>query len=308
MASKDILTKRYMQEPTRFADFFNSYVYSGKEVIDANKLLEVDTSNITVIHPLNGSKPITIQKYRDILKKSVLMQSDKAYYLFLGIENQTDVHYAMPVRNMLYNALVYTQQVETIARYNRDNKRYNENSGEFLSGFTKLDKLIPVITVTVYWGTIPWDAPITLKEMLTDIDSESNAFIDDINCNLFSIIDAEDLPSFKTELNELFQLLRARNDVDALIELLNNDSRFYNISKDTATIMREFADIKLPRKNKEGKYNMCKAIEDLKKENQDTKAIELIKNLMLTSKKSFDDACSMLCISKSDIKRYRKMI
>lgn len=311
MARKDALTKKYMRNSEIFADFFNGYIYDGKDVIHGTDLSEVDTTNIAIIPNAKGTRSLTVQKYRDILKQAVLMQSDKAYYLFLGIENQTDIHYAMPVRNMLYNALIYSQQIDSIAKANRGTGEYDD-SDSFLSGFTKNDKLIPVITVTVYWGAKPWNAPITLKEMFADIDEATDRLIDDINCNLFSIIDIDELPSYKTELNELFKLLKARNDVDALQQLLTSNIDFKNISKDTALMMSEFADIRLPRKNREGNYNMCKAIEDLEKRNQELGAdkalVNAIKNLMTNTKKSFEEACALLCIPQSDMMRYKNMI
>ena len=311
MAQKDAVAKKYMRDTSIFADFFNGYIYNGDNIIQSGDLSEVDTSNITIIPYVKGTKSVTIQKYRDILKKAVLMRSDKMYYLFLGIENQSDIHYAMPVRNMLYNALVYSQQVDTIAKYNREND-ICKNSDEYLSGFTKTDKLIPIITVTVYWGIKTWDAPLTLKEMIVSVDEETDKLIDDINCNLFSIIDIEELPHYRTELYELFSLLRARNDGNVLHELVTNNVGFENISRDTAIMMREFADIKLPRKNKEGRYNMCKAITDLEKKNQalgaDNALICAIKNLMINQKKSFEEVCILMGIPNADMSRYKKMI
>ena len=60
------------------------------------------------------------------------------------------------------------------------------------------------------------------------------------------------LKLYRTELNELFNLLKARNNSDALRELIINNSRIKKISKDTAFMMREFADIRIPRVNKDG--------------------------------------------------------
>ena len=267
MAKKDAITKNYMRKPDIFADFFNGYIYEGEEVVKSTDLSEVDTSNIAIIPSIKGNKTITIQKYRDIIKQAVLMQSSKSYYLLLGIENQSDIHYAMPVRNMLYDALVYSRQVETITKSNHENELANDSS-TFLSGFSKKDKLIPVITVTVYWGSDPWDAPVTLKEMLIDTDDKVSGFINDFNCNLFSIVDIEKLPEYKTELKELFNLLRARNNGYDFQSLISNDSKYNNISKDTAIMMHELAGIKLPRKNKEGNYNMCKAILEIQDESR----------------------------------------
>ena len=71
---------------------------------------------------------MAIQKYRDIIKKAIVMKSDNAYLVLCGIENQTDIHYAMPVRNMLYNALSYYEQMEKIAAYNRENGKCVANN------------------------------------------------------------------------------------------------------------------------------------------------------------------------------------
>lgn len=323
MASRDTISKNYMRNPEHFADFYNGFVYGGREVLKSEDLVEVDTSNIAIIPCKKGTKPITIQKYRDILKKAILMSSGKAYYLFLGIENQSNINYAMPIRSMLYDALVYNEQVETIAKSNKE-KGLFESGDEFLSGITKNDKLIPIITVTLYWGSEPWDAPKTLKDMLIETDSSAERFINDFDCNLFSIVDTENLPEFRTELNELFRLLSVRNNGNALNELVTNNANYQSISRDTAVMMHEFADIKLPRKNKEGKYNMCKAIDDIRKmgveegiekgiergvaQGIEATWLEAIRNTMNNAKKTFEEACVILGISEENMAHYKNMI
>lgn len=70
----------------------------------------------------------------------------------------------------------------------------------------------------------------------------------------------------------------------------------------------------LPRRNKEGKYNMC--VMDLEKKNQEIGKeigkentwVEAIRNIMKTSTKTFEEACAMLCINQVDMVKYRKMI
>lgn len=47
---------------------------------------------------------------KDTVTKSY-MSKKKCSYLILGIENQSDVHYAMPVKNLIYDALNYGQQI-----------------------------------------------------------------------------------------------------------------------------------------------------------------------------------------------------
>ena len=58
------------------------------------------------------------QKHRDLLKFAAMMQDSHVNYVILGVENQMEVHYAMPVRNMVYDALQYDKQVAMIAAAN----------------------------------------------------------------------------------------------------------------------------------------------------------------------------------------------
>jgi hypothetical protein len=143
MSDKDTATKKYMQDKETFADAFNFFLYGGRQVIDPGKLEPLDTASIALPYGDNG-KAVSMQKYRDILKKLTVMRDGRATYLMLGIENQSEVHYAMPVRNMLYNAIQYANQVEEIAKTHKANKDSGSRA-EFLSGFHKTDRISPVI-------------------------------------------------------------------------------------------------------------------------------------------------------------------
>lgn len=41
----------------------------------------------------------------------------------------------------------------------------------------KDDRLIPVITITLYWGNDAWDAPRTLREMFSEVDEHLKRFL-----------------------------------------------------------------------------------------------------------------------------------
>lgn len=41
-----------------------------------------------------------------------MARDERAVYVILGVENQDKIHYAMAVKNMLYDALQYAKQVE----------------------------------------------------------------------------------------------------------------------------------------------------------------------------------------------------
>ncbi len=60
----------------------------------------------------NRKQTHAIQKYRDIVRQ-VTIDNTEEYLarIIVGIEEQSEVYYAMPVRNMLYDALNYSRQV-----------------------------------------------------------------------------------------------------------------------------------------------------------------------------------------------------
>ncbi len=90
--------------------------------------------------------------------------------------------------------------------------------------------------------------------MFDDMDAQTAALVDDCNINLFSIIDQEVLPEFETELRELFGILNSRGDGVKMQKVVTSNDAYSNIDKETAEMISTFANIKLPRKNKEGGY------------------------------------------------------
>ena len=72
----------------------------------------------------------------------------------------------MPVRTMLYDALEYTGQIQRIAAKHKQYREFGTTNGEYLSGFYKNDRLLPVITLVIYFGPDEWDAPVSLHEMM----------------------------------------------------------------------------------------------------------------------------------------------
>ena len=57
-------------------------------------------------------------------------------------------------------------------------------SGEYLSGFYAGDRLMPVITLVVYFGADEWTAPLSLRGMMDVRDPRLSGFIQDYRINL----------------------------------------------------------------------------------------------------------------------------
>ncbi|NEX00476.1 hypothetical protein SAMN04487829_0044 [Pseudobutyrivibrio sp. NOR37] len=60
--------------------------------------------------------------------------------------------------------------------------------------------------------------------------------------------------------------------------------------------------------NKEGNYNMCKAVIDLTNKGRAEGIAFSIKSIMQSFNYSFEQACAVLKIDAKDMERYRKMI
>ena len=151
MGMADTVTKEYMRGNKVFADAFNYLIYDGEQVVKPALLQEFDTTEIAIPFALDENESPTedvVQKYRDVLKSTVIMQDSRASYILLGVENQTEIHYAMPVRNIIYDALQYGKQVSEVAkRHKNQGDRKGHNKGEYLSGFYKEDRIRPVVTL-----------------------------------------------------------------------------------------------------------------------------------------------------------------
>lgn len=175
------------------------------------------------------------QKHRDLLKFAAMMQDSHANYVILGVENQMEVHYAMPVRNMVYDALQYDKQVAMIAADNRRNKRFSSgtmrNNGEFLSGFLRTDKILPVITLTLYFGTEPWDGPLSLREMYDINDSKLLDFVPDYRVQLIQpmTLSEDDFEKFHTSLREVLQTIKYSVDAQKLTEYITQNERIHRL-------------------------------------------------------------------------------
>lgn len=260
MGSKDSYSKKFLQNNEVFADAFNMLIYNGQQIIKPDELTPLDISELTI--PYSGRKFSEIQRYRDILKLFTAKRTDRIIYLILGIESQTDIHYAMPVRNMLYDAIHYSMQIETLRKKNQKSGVLDSNT--FLSGILKEDKITPVITLTVYFGTQQWDGPVCLKEMFADVDEKCLKFIQDYRIFLLAPQQPKsELLKLSSELREVMLFINCSHDKGQLRELLHSDERFGKLSIDASFLLNSFVGKDLDIDPQKENFNMCKAIDDM---------------------------------------------
>lgn len=263
MGKVDNITKKYMKQNDRFADACNYFLFNGESVIRADELEDRDITELGVFEGKN-SKVASIQRLRDVLKRCIVKSANGVTYMIIGIENQTDIDYAMVIRNMVYDALNYASQVETYAKEHRTKK--DLEGAEFLSGLAKKDKLMPVVTLTIYWKSGKWDGARSLHEMLDIDNAEILEYVSDYKLNLIVPDDIEDFSKFKTELGKVLNFINySENKEEIRRRYLNAESSEESkLSKDAVILLNECvkADIRITEDEGEEK-DMCKGIKDL---------------------------------------------
>ena len=294
MSKIDVCTKAYMSNPRFFSDAFNYYFFHGEKVVKPEELTVQDIAEIALPYG-NGEDDIIIpaQKFRDILKKWTIMTSRDATYMLLGVENQANVHYAMPIRNMLYDALNYSSQVEAIGKKHR--RRKDIEGDEFLSGFKKQDKVKPIFTLVIYWGTKEWDAPKSLYEMM-DIKEEMigiiKEYVDDYKLHVIVPNEIENFEQFSTELGYCLRYIQSSTSRLKLEQLLKDHKDVYSrFDKMSGKLIQVVTNTILPKEaEREDSINMCKAIEDMMK---DAEAKGTEKAVLETAKRFFETGGTM---------------
>lgn len=270
MSKKDTVTKAFMRENTVFADAFNYLIFNGKKVIQPERLQELDTTELVqLIAKGKNNKNESVQKYRDILKAAVIMEDENADYLLLGIENQTEIHYAMPVRNMIYDALQYGNQVAAIAAQNVKEKKAPTRA-EFLSGFYKADKLRPVITLVLHFGADPWDGATSLHEMMYFPLEEMRTFIQDYKIHLIDpvALEPDELEKFSTSLREVLGCIKYSKDKEKLSSFIRNNTRMM-LEINAARVIQAITNITLDLSEEVEEVDMCKAIDDMMQDSRE---------------------------------------
>ena len=263
MGKVDIATKQYMSHRDVIADVFNFYIYDGRQVIKPEKLQKIDTAEVAL--PYGNDAEIAVQKLRDNIMLWTMAMDDKAAYAVLGIENQDKIHYEIAVKNMLYDALQYAKQVEEAKRSYRNGlnkKRIKLNSEEFLSGLKKADRLMPVITLVVYFGDKDWDGAKSIHEMLSVDDDELLSYVPNYKINLIepAKISDEDYDKFKTDVGSVLQFIKHQSDEDG--SWIKGKTRFKHVEKEAVELINLITGSKITGEEKEEVVDMCRAWEN----------------------------------------------
>lgn len=309
MGVKDTVTAKYMRRNEVFADAFNYFVYGGEEIITPDSLEELDTREIDV--PYGGEKGAKqpVQKTRDVIKSVTAMTDRRTAYLILAVENQSNIHYAMPVKNLVYDALQYAKQVEKAIDSHKLSGDYKgAGSDEYLSGLMKEDHLIPVVTLVMYFGAKEWDGPMSVHEMFEEKDARVLAFVPNYKINLIAPANIEDseFVKFKSSLKEVLSFIKYSGNADKLEEVTGADENFRHLGRNEVDVLNTCVNANLTIKEGEEVLDVCQAIQTIAERAAEQMRIETlldnVKNLMEKMGWSVEQSMDVLSISESDRK------
>ncbi|MCD7746344.1 MAG: Rpn family recombination-promoting nuclease/putative transposase [Lachnospiraceae bacterium] len=270
-----------------FADVFNHAVFKKEAVLASD--LSADAARETASLRVKQGTHTSVTQFRDLIRK---LQKGHAFAI-LAIENQNRESYQMPYRVMEMDFLNYARQVRIISdkhKQERMKKKDGEVSdmgpslsgGEYLDQFYKEDRLMPCITLVIYWGEDPWQGPRRLSDMFAG--SEWGAYASDYTMHFLDVhrMSERDLSEYGDELRVVFGFVKYARQKERLQTFIEeNEDAFSNVSETAVCAISDLAhsaELEKIRKtshviNERGNYNMCQALrewmEDSKKEGRD---------------------------------------
>lgn len=292
MGTKDIVISDWLSDKVRFADLFNGTIFDGKQVIHPEEL-EVIKGESNIVFRDKNKRTYTMKRFRDI----VMRWNNKVDLMVLAGEAQSYVSYVMPVRNMLYDGVAYTDQIKEIDKLHkinennqnthkikskeskRRNRRVNKGrtGAEFLSGFQKTDYIYPVITLVFYFGNEPWDASLDLYGMFPDTYTDEqmemlHKYVPNYRINLIDVNNIEDSSKFVSDLKLILELMSFKQDKQKIQNYVDDNKEYFSnmdiisgaalgillgCQKETTKIVME------KEKGGERDMDMCKALRDM---------------------------------------------
>lgn len=259
----DLSKKNCLADNERYADLINGLLLDGKQQVKPEELQDMDTQGSGLVALLAGNRIRHRHLYRDLVKKVC----QGVNFVVIGVENQEQVHYLMPVRCLSYDVAEYDRQVRLFRKKVRRLKGISR--AEFLSGFRKNDKLQPCITLVLYYGE-HWDGARSLHELLDfeNITPQLQTYINDYPIHVFEIRKLENTEVFRTDLKQIFEFIKYSSDKKKLRRLVQNDPAYQEMDEDAYDMAVQYADatqlidVKADYKNG-GKINMCRALTEM---------------------------------------------
>lgn len=168
-----------------------------------------------------------------------------------------------------------------------------------------------------------------------ELEEEFKPYVNDFKLNLFDYHNYNDFKQFKTENRLLFEVLSIAEDKKKMLQLLSEEKEYGRLDEESAKAILgilgtkiNIEKIKTEDEKGEVRYDMCKAIKDIKRDERRegrregrlegrregrqsgelAMALKNVKNLMKNQKITFEDAVAFLEIPKRLQGKMKSMI
>ena len=276
----------YLEDNFRFADQVNGALFQGRQVVKPEELQPAESHTVYL-----GKEAGTRKNFKAIVDKARIWRGRLIH--ILAVESQTYVDYHMVLRNMLSESLSYQKQWKQKKALHEKEHDLTEQKDAFLSGMTREEKFLPVITLVVYYGTEhPWDGARCLYDLL-EIDDEMRGFVTNYRLNLYDCHEHDSFEEYHTGLRQLFEVVRYGKDKEKLRQVMEKNKEAYSkMDGDTRELLEVVAKVRIKEEdlimeNGEKKYDMCKAFVDMKMEGKIEGSLErLVKSVCIKLSKN----------------------
>ena len=180
MGEKDLTQKQLAEYEDIFADIINVLLLDGKRLIKPDELKPAKRGSLYK----DKNMKLRMQE-RDIAK---FWEKGGIRLAFIGLEDQTKIHSAMPLRVIGYDGAAYRDELNALKP---------EDEAEKLAL-----RLYPVITLVLHFDyERRWTAPRTLKECFPNIPKGLDPYINDYKIHVFEIawLPDETIKKFKSD-------------------------------------------------------------------------------------------------------------
>lgn len=238
MGKRNIVWNDYISQNERFADLFNGVVFHGKQFVLPGDLIERDTK----LWRRQQDKA----SYHEFIRDTVKVWNYKGEKYILGLEPEESPHYALPVKYMNYESLEYDRQYKEIMKRHRE--KHDLTCDEYLSGFIASDRLIPVVTLSIYLGERKWNGFTSLSEMTGmkkaagEIRDYIIPFWNEFSINRLDIHELKICDIFQTDLREVFGFFKRQGDKEKLQQYVEENEAFRHMKEDAFDVLCTYSE------------------------------------------------------------------
>lgn len=169
MGTKDLTEKILEDYNDVFADIINALLFDGQQKVKPDAL-----ENSAVHSQYKADDNKLHEQERDVSKTWKEYDIELALY---GIENQTKIEKMMPLRIAGYEGASYRSQFQR-----------------------NVSKVVPVVTLVLYFGEEHWTQPKSLKELM-DIPEGLDVYVNDCKVHVFEVawLTDEQISKFRSD-------------------------------------------------------------------------------------------------------------